>query len=394
MRIGSLMSINRCDIFLLIWVLYYLQGTAYEEGSAFSTGLLIVNLLISAVCAIKVMQMKDAPVYFRGVNLLMLMFTVYGFWLICNPPTSAGVSGILNQIPSYGYIKSIYLSLLPIYAFYYFSRQGYLTVEKLRFWGLIFLVSTVFSYYRYQQEVLEKLINHEEIVNNAGYLFLSCIPLLVVYRKKPLLQFILLAFVMMYIVMGMKRGAIAIGALTAVYFIVQAIRNTSGRTRFVLVLLSAALVVIAIQFFLYRMATSEFMMDRFQRTMEGYSSGRDDLYSFFWTYFTHQADTLHYLFGRGANGTLEIYYNYAHNDWLEVAVNQGLLGLAVYFIYWKHFYKTWRWTTNKDAKAILAMFIIIYFAKTMFSMSYGDMTYVCTSVLGFALANRNNADIV
>ena len=53
---------------------------------------------------------------------------------------------------------------------------------------------------------------------------------------------------------------------------------------------------------------------------------------------------------------------------------------------------TWKNATNIDAKAIIAMAIIVYFAKTLFSMSYGDMTYVFTSVLGYALANVNTSN--
>lgn len=388
MRTLGLKNINRCDIFLLIWVLYYLQGIAYPMGGPVGMGLLAINLLVSAICAVKVIQMKDVPVYFRGLSLLLLLFSIYGFWFMLSPPTTGGVSGMLNKIPSYGYIKTIYLSLLPIYAFYYFSRRGYLTEAKLRLWGVIFLASSTLSYFHFQQEMLEKLTNREETTNNVGYLFLSCIPLLAIYRKKPVLQFAFLTYVMAFIVMGMKRGAIIIGALIVVYFVVQAVRLSSGRKRLLLVLLSVALIVGAVRFFLYQMATSEYMMQRVQDTMEGNSSGRDSLYSFFWKYFTQDASPLHYLFGRGANGTLEIYYNYAHNDWLEIAVNQGVLGLVIYLVYWAVFYKTWKCTTNPDVKVILAMFIITYFAKTLFSMSYADMTFVSTSVLGYALANR------
>lgn len=380
----NLKNINRCDIFLFIWILYYLQGIVYAEGGIVSLGLLVINLLISAVCAIKVIHMNNTPVYFRGLSLLVLMFSIYGFLFILIRPTG----GILNTIPSYGYIKGIYISLLPIYAFYYYSRRGLLTVERLRFWGIFFLISVTLTYFHEQQEALEKLVSGEETTNNTGYLFLSCIPLLVVYRKKPLLQFGLLAFVMMFIVLGMKRGAIAIGALLVIYFILQAIKNSSGQRRFLFILLSVALIVGAVYFFIYRMSESEYMMRRIQNTLEGNSSGRDDLYSFFWNYFTQDASLLHYLFGRGANGTLEIYSKYAHNDWLEIAVNQGILGIVIYLIYWRYFYKTWRYTANPDAKVILAMFLVIYFAKTLFSMSYGDMTYVSTSVLGYALANR------
>ena len=151
-------------------------------------------------------------------------------------------------------------------------------------------------------------------------------------------------------------------------------------------LLSIGICICAVFFFTHEMTTSDYMMKRIDDTLAGNSSGRDNLYSFFWKYFTEQADFKHYLIGRGANGTLEIYYNYAHNDWLEIAVNQGILGVVVYAFYWLCFYKTWKHATNIDAKTILALTALIFFAKTMFSMSYNDMSYVSTSVLGYALA--------
>ena len=132
------------------------------------------------------------------------------------------------------------------------------------------------------------------------------------------------------------------------------------------------------------------MIRRIQDTLDGNSSGRDRIYTYFWNYFVYESNVLNFLFGRGANGTLELLNQYAHNDWLELAVNQGLLGVVFYFIYWKYFYKTWKHTTNIDAKVILAMVVLINFPKSMFSMSYYDMTYVSTSVLGYALANRFN----
>ena len=186
--------------------------------------------------------------------------------------------------------------------------------------------------------------------------------------------------------MGMKRGAIAIGSVVFLYLIWQIIKNARGKQRFIVILLTAVLVVVGVYFVIDMMTSSDYFLQRLEATKEGNSSGRDSIYSFFWTYFTEKADAIQFLFGRGANGTLEIYYNYAHNDWLEIAVNQGLLGIAVYIVYWKQLYSTWRQSTNIDAKTILALVGIIYFAQTLFSMSYADMTYVSTSVLGYALA--------
>lgn len=149
---------NRCDMFLAAWVLYYLQGIVYPEGGAISIILLGLTLLVSANCAIKVLQWRNAPVYFKGFNMLILLFTVYGFALIVSSPSTLyyPLSGM--KMPSYNYIKSIYLSLLPIYPFYYYTKKGYLTVERLRIWGLIFLASVTMSYFRMQREALAQLL--------------------------------------------------------------------------------------------------------------------------------------------------------------------------------------------------------------------------------------------
>lgn len=385
--------INRCDMFLAAWVLYYLQGVIYPAGGTISVALLGVNLLVSANCAIKVLQWRNNPVYFKSFNMLMLLFTVYGFALIVSSPSTLYYPLSGKAMPSYNYIKSIYLSLLPIYPFYYYTKKGYLTAERLRIWGLIFLASVTMSYFRMQREALAQLVEEgssvEEVTNNMGYLFLSILPMLVIYRNKPLLQFATFAFVMAFLIMGMKRGAIIIGAISAIYFMWRVIKRSKGNTRFLFIFLSVAICVGVVYFFIYEMATSDYMQHRLESTMEGNSSGRDNLYSFFWHYFSDEADVLHYLIGRGANGTLEIYYNYAHNDWLEIAVNQGVLGLVVYAFYFLEFYKTWKCATNTVAKTILALMLFIFFAMTLFSMSYADMTFVATSVLGYALATVN-----
>lgn len=385
--------INRCDLFLAVWVLYYLQGILYPEGGVISLAFLGINLLMSASCTLKVLQWKNNPIYFKGLNMLILLFSIYGFAMVFSSPSTLyyPISG--KSMPSYNYIKSIYLSLLPIYPFYYYTKKGYLTAERLRIWGIIFLASVTMSYFQYQREALEALFergsNAEEVTNNTGYLFLSCLPLLVLYRKKPLIQFATLAFVMAFIIMGMKRGAIGVGLASAVYFMWQNITKSKGKTRFLFILLSVGICFGAAFFFINLMSTSDYMMSRIESTMQGNSSGRDKLYSYFWRYFTEEANALHYFIGRGANGTLEIYYNYAHNDWLEIAVNQGLLGLIIYAFYWLVFYKTWKNAINSDAKTIFVLTILMLFAKSIFSMSYGAMTYVSASILGYALATVN-----
>lgn len=387
-------KLNRCDWFIIVWVIYYLQGVLYPSGGMLSILLLGINLLVSFVCAIKIWQKPHPPRYIKGLNLLVFMFSIYGIALIITSPSTIyyNLSGF--SMPSYNYLKAIYLSILPIYAFYYFSVKGYLTAERLRYWAIIFCFSCIISYYHNMHQALLHLAeigsSREEVTNNEGYTFLSLIPIWILFRKKPLLQYVGLAMCLAFIIMGMKRGAILIGGVVICYLVCQIIRNARRRQRIYIILLTLALGCATVYLIMDMVSSSDYFLHRLETTIEGNSSGRDNLYSFFWNYFTEEATFPQFLFGRGANGTLEVFYNYAHNDWLEIAVNQGLLGIVVYGFYWLSFYQTWRYSTNVEAKTILALFGIIFFAKTIFSMSYGDMTYVCTSVLGFALASAQS----
>lgn len=182
---------NRCDWYIAMWVIYYLQGIVYDEGGILSVALLGLLMLITLYYTIKVISLKYKPIYFRGLGLLLTLFTLYGLFYIIKSPSIVyySISGKIE--PSYNYLKNIYLSLLPIYPFYYFTIKGYLTQQNLRRWGIVFLLSVMLSYFRFQRETLQKLMEmgstREEITNNSGYLFLSCFPLLVLYRKKALI---------------------------------------------------------------------------------------------------------------------------------------------------------------------------------------------------------------
>jgi len=391
--INIIKQLNRCDFFFFLWVIYYLQGIIYPEGGIISISILAINLLISVYYAIKVIEIPDKPVYFKGLTCLLIMFSIYGILLI----VLNGVTfhyGIANTKPSYNYIKSIYLSLLPIFPFFYFTVSGYLTEGRLKKWIIIFFFSCTLTYFKTkQQELLSIGSDQTETTNNAGYLFLSLLPAVILYKKKPILMLVCLLYIMAFIIMGMKRGAIIIGALIFLYLLYSIWRTFDYGKKLQFFIIALIAIIGAVYLVFYQMETSEYALQRIADTKEGNSSGRDIIFHFFWNYFTNEADLLHYLVGRGAYGTLEIYHKFAHNDWLELAINQGLLGIGIYLFYWICLYKTWKNCTNLTTKSVLFMIGLICFIKTLFSMSYEDMTFLDTSILGFALASNYKFEI-
>ena len=95
------------------------------------------------------------------------------------------------------------------------------------------------------------------------------------------------------------------------------------------------------------------------------------------------------LFGGGANHTLIVTDNYAHNDWLEILINQGILGILVYLFYWFKFWQEQRFCRNIKklnlARTSLTICILASFLMTIFSMSYGDLPIGMSMAIGICL---------
>ena len=327
------------------------------------------------------------PVYMKCLAVLIIMFTIYGLILIISGKTITFMrSGSI--VRNFSYLKKIYNSLLPIFSFYVFTRKGVLNKEVLLKWTFIFFVTAVMQFMQGQRQVmlLEAVNEDEETTNNYAYLFLSMIPLLAFWGKKRGVQYLGLIITMVFIILGMKRGAILIGVIAIVWFLSRTMKGATRNQKFWVLLLSVFLIIAGYFMVLYMLRNSAYFNFRMEKTLEGDSSGRDGLYSYFWGYFVHQTNPLRFLFGNGANATLTLSWNYAHNDWLEIAINQGLLGLVVYFIYWLGFYRAWR-SSSFDDELYLAtgMLLLIYFMKSLFSMSYGGMSLYATICLGYCM---------
>jgi O-antigen ligase len=185
----------------------------------------------------------------------------------------------------------------------------------------------------------------------------------------------------------MKRGAILCGVICLVWFMVTNLRKVPRKRKWIVVLVTVAVVVAGVYFFNYMMETSSYFRYRLAATEAGESSGRNDLYSTFYNHFIHEDNPWKFLFGNGASATLKISYNFAHNDWLEIAINQGVVGLVIYLIYWVCYFITWR-KTKQQPQAFMAigMIFINYFLSTLFSMSYDSVSRCAAMVLGYYLA--------
>ena len=380
---------DKITVYILAWGLYSSQGAFIPQASIFSQLLLMILLIISLYYTYIANMRYRLPTYFIGLNILVAMFTIYGICLmILYDPTD-----YLLKRDSFIYLKTIYRSLLPIFVFYVLFKEEKYDEKKMYIWIFILFAFTSVEFFQQEKKLMIKAmllgINSTEFTNNIGYLFLSLFPACVFLYKKPLIQYIALGYCVIFILSGMKRGAILIGVVCLIWLLWNNLKKTSVRQKLGTLSLSAILCLVGFIFVQHKMNSSLYFQDRIEQTLEGDSSGRDKLYVTLLDYFIDKATPLQFAFGSGADASLKVSHKYAHNDWLEIAVNQGVLGIMIYLLYFLLFTKEClsKCYSSQEQLALQLLFII-YFMQTFFSMSYNEMSISATLVLGYCLAKE------
>ena len=382
------------NIYFALWCLYRLQGPLYPSGSIISKVLLLIILLWS-FCTMFIVNTKvrSLPRFIYPVNLFLLITTLYGTLLIISGQELYITEGIYRRASNFDYLKKIYMSLLPIYVFFYYSLKRSLKSRHILFYSICLLLICVANYIHGRNEALllamEMGSTTEGVTLNVGYSFLAVMPLLLYWNQRSAVQFSLLILTMLFIIICVKRGAILIGAICSVYFLYNTIRNASPHKRIVVLLLSLFTVLAAGWFVINMLNSNEYFAYRVEETLAGDNSNRTTLYSTYWNHFLSETNFLRFLFGNGANATLKIGMNFAHNDWLELIINNGILGIVIYAYYFIALYKdsiVAKRTDNIHYGVILLALIII-FCSSLFSMSYASINIAITIALGFSLGN-------
>ncbi len=383
------------NIYFFLWILYKLQGTLYASGSLLSRSLLMIILLMSVYYFFRVNFTMQLPRFFKALNVFVAVLTMYGLVYMITP-TPDVVFGHGGSPQKFEYLKNLYMSLLPIYPFYYFSKKKIIDEKWIRIMFFILLVITIGSFFRVQKASLQEAIargsSREEFTNNVGYSFCALLPLLMLFRKNVWLQYILLFICVAFVVMGMKRGAIMISALCVVYFLYKNLANATKRQRRIILFFSVIVIVIGVDFIFDFIANSDYFQSRIEQSLEGDSSGRDMIYTNLLNHYFYKTTPLQFFLGGGADHTIAVIGNYAHNDWLELAINQGLLGIILYIWYFVALYQDTirlKKQKNMDAMTMLIMIMGIIVVSSLISMSYADLQLSISLTVGYTLGQLN-----
>lgn len=349
--------------------------------------ILVVLLLFSIYCFLYVNINYNVNSYLKALNLLILMFTVYGVIRIFRGESIIMEHNLSAVIPFY-YLKNIYISLLPIYVYYLLAKIGVLNKNYLQIYLLLFLFLVSLSYIDNYMNA-SKSAESEEITNNMGIRFMTLIPMLFFLEKRRLLQYAALVYILTFVVMGMKRGAILLAAVLTIYFLYHSLKEASQKEKLYLLLLSIVTIILICMVVADLMESSAYFNRRVQQTLEGDASGRDSIYSILWYAFLENGSLFHCLLGFGADATIEFAGNFAHNDWLELLINNGLLGILLYVGYWWKFASLKNKIVEENVKCAAVAYCMTFIMLTLYSMSYNNMDIFSTMGLGYCVAKAD-----
>ncbi len=371
------------NIYIILWLLYGFHwadiGFLFPFLEQLSNIFLGINLLISIYYTYQYFYDGNNNQLLRVVMILLCVFAFGQMLSMVNPdPLILKSSG--KKMNIYTYFVSVLRSFLPIFTFYVFTKKGLISIRLLQFYFFVFLIHLLLMYSA--SRIMLGLLEDEDIItNNIAYLFVCLIPYAIFFPHKSLLQYVILGILMFFIVVCVKRGAILSGTLMILYFFKQKIRNAS-KFKKVLVFISIPLFVYFLSDILIeRLSGSSTVAHRIESTIEGKTSGRDRIYSFFLNKYASDFSFAQQVFGYGGDGTIRLGPKQAHNDWIELLINQGLIGVIVYFIFWIQFFLIWR-RTKRDVglHTLLGLLFIALFSKSLYSMQYA-MIHVYTSML-------------
>lgn len=327
----------------------------------------------------------------KGLTALFIMFTLYGVWHLFFGPTRQISSFYMSlTIPKFYYLKYIYCSLPTVYVYYFFAKKGVFNEKNIFWYAIFFIVTTVPAFFHHYYTLDEANGNMDGVTNNVGYKFVPIMALaLLISKWRTIIELVCY----MIIVFSLKRGAILIATISLFAFLSLIIKTSKGIKKLKGIIIAASVFLVAIYYVINFYESNKGFQHRIEMTLEGNSSGRDRIAESIFDAFNKQSDPFAIMFGNGADATIDIAGNYAHNDWLELLINQGVMGVIIFILFYIGWFKTYlslRGAVPKNVSIAFGLALIGSFGSSIFSMAYTAFGPPISIVIGYALYLKSN----
>lgn len=370
------------ELLLLCIIVYFSQGSLFKQGTILTQFTLILIYIISFYYLLKVIFSKSHKNTFIWACTLLLLLNILGYLFTLD----------LGNNYYFSQIKAIMLFFLPVFPFYYLSQKGKIDERHLLRLFIIMAFITILNF-NYSREVIlaERISDRVDVVNNVAYSFVFLLPYVFLFKSRLVSIFSML-ILFIFIIQGAKRGALIVGIVGALFFIYHQLKVIDVKHRFrdyfIFFVGVLSSVIYLYQYFL----NNEYFVSRIDALEEGNSSGRDIIFSNLINGWYNSDNFLNYIFGYGFASTLRLAFgSYAHNDWLELLINFGLVGVMLYTVIFYSLLKTsYRMRSTNSYGLIVLAVTCMWFVTTLFSMVYTSSATMFISIfLAFLLGKEN-----
>ena len=367
MAMYSTSMINSLSIAITIYVIYLLQGIVYPSGSIISQGLLLLFLIIGFISFVNTAFRGDNP---RIVTMFIVFYAMIVLWYILSPKTVYGtVNEAIGEVSTLGQFKSASVVFFSFFIAYRYVKNTPEDRTSITIIAIIFYALALLRYFYSKSELLEE---RESFTNNAGYYFVALLPFIpVVFKRHRVLGVLMMLISLLTILASAKRGAILCLIVVAIFSLFYYLKSNTISVK---ELVGSLILFSAVLFLGYdSYISNDYLVSRIENTQEIGLGNRAIAYSSLWNHWYTDTNLFTLIFGNGSAASVEVWGNFAHNDWLEILIDYGLVGVIVYLILFITFYNYIR-KSNFEFSYMLAMYIclIVWFLKTIFSMGYTD----------------------
>lgn len=373
---------SQANIYTTICLLFLIRHELFGSFSMMGRGLYVLYYLLSLLYFFKSITEFRLPKCLKILGVFFALVFIYGIALTLQGENERGLY----------FITIHFESVFPVFSFYYFAKKGQINENWFRKVALFFFITAYILFNSGEMDRMERS-GADEVVNGTAYEWLALMPMMVFFRKKPVIQYIGIAIILFFVLSGFKRGAILLGAICFLVYLWHSLSSQKNSRRIIIVLLTGVLFYFLMQYLDNIMATSDLFNNRIEDTMDWNSSGRDDIYSQYWYYYWGQTNAMAIFFGNGALATVKNLGLMAHNDWLEYLIDVGLFGTMIYLFLWiswiKMCVKSAR-ICSQDIFMGILLILIILLGKSIFSMSISYMSVFTTSLFGYLIAQYDN----
>ena len=370
------------------WCLYFLQGVFGMKGSYVAV---VLSILLVAISFLYVFLSQPVSEVRKGkIPYLLVALDLFFLVLLISKVAYVIGQGEITKL-EFKDLQVLCITLLPVYFYYYYSKKGCLKEKEMRCVAVLFLTFLFVNYLYFYMDRMA-IIGSDEFTNNAGRFLVSIVPMLMLFDEKNRLQIVLGLLISFLVMLSAKREALLVLLIEILLIFVWKTKDSSVKQK-VKTYLVLLLVLFALAYLSYYMFENiSYFQKRIYETLYGNLSGRDRLLPRLLYEFLYNSTDPQFLFGRGTLKTWTLVGNFAHNDLMELATCQGIVGIVFYLNLWLALVCFWKRQEKGILKLASLMLLVDFFCGAEFSRFYFSTYVPLFAMLGFILGKQKNAE--